>query len=290
MRSIRLVPRGWAARRRVHAADRRALANDPDAGPLGVTFRRRDGARLPDGTPLRPTYGAGPARRTPSRSSPTVAHGRSTPPRVTRLPVPPCRPGAVRVGAAGRPRPPERLPVRGLGGAPDLLPVDESIGPFDWGHPIGRAIVFADDRGIPRKRFLPEGNLIRLTSLPPGNYLEVAYHPSGLALAFVVETPDGQDGCPRTRARIRNGSRFSETGTEFTSLAFSANGKTLWWTAQHAEGYPELHFMQLENRSGFGTAWRGTEGTVADGPPAPAVRRLRSGHRRRGAEWSVIAP
>ena len=229
------------------------------------------GARLPDGTPLPADVRAGPARRTPSRSSPTVAHGRSTPPRVTSPACSPLAdPGPFAWGPQGDRVLLSDFRVRGLGGAPDLPPVDESIGPFDWGHPIGRAIVFADDRGIPRKRFLPEGNLIRLTSLPPGNYLEVAYHPSGLALAFVVETPDGQEIWLSTNeGEDPQRLVFSETGTEFTSLAFSANGKTLWWTAQHAEGYPELHFMQLENRSGFGTAWRGTEGTVADGLRLP---------------------
>mgnify|MGYP003402791525 CR=1 FL=1 len=58
---------------------------------------------------------------------------------------------------------------------------------------------------------------------------------------------------------------FSKRGTTFTSLVFSPNGERLWWTAEHAEGYPELHFMNLDTRTGFGTAWRGTEGTVAGG-------------------------
>jgi hypothetical protein len=58
---------------------------------------------------------------------------------------------------------------------------------------------------------------------------------------------------------------FSEIGTEFTSIAFTPNGKTLWWTAEHEEGYPELHWMHLNDRSGFGTGWRGEQGTLADG-------------------------
>ncbi len=157
--------------------------------------------------------------------------------------------------------------IRGLGGdAPDLPAIDASISAFDWGHPLGLAVVFADAEGIPRKRFVDDGHLIRLMSLPEGTYLQVAYHPSGLALAFVVETTEGQEIWLSTNeGKDPQRLVFSERGTEFTSLAFSPNGRTLWWTAQHEEGYPELHFMQLETRTGFGTAWRGTEGTVADG-------------------------
>jgi hypothetical protein len=157
--------------------------------------------------------------------------------------------------------------VRGVGaGTPDLPPVDAQIGAFDWGHPLGLAVVFADEDGDPRKRFVEDGRVVRLVSLPPGRYLEVAYHPSGLALAFVVETEEGQEIWLSTNeGEDPQRLVFSEIGTEFTSLAFTPNGRTLWWSAQHAEGYPELHFMDLDDRSGFGTAWRGKEGTVVHG-------------------------
>jgi hypothetical protein len=108
--------------------------------------------------------------------------------------------------------------------------------------------------------------LEKLTSLPPGKYLQVAYHPSGLALAFVVETSEGQEiWLSSNEGEDPQRLIFSKTGTTFTSLAFSPNGKTLWWTAVHAGGIPELHFMRLETRTGFGTAWRGADGTVAAG-------------------------
>ena len=104
------------------------------------------------------------------------------------------------------------------------------------------------------------------TRCPPGTYLHVAYHPSGLALAFVVETDEGQEIWLSTNeGEDPQRLIFSKRGTTFTSLVFSPNGERLWWTAEHAEGYPELHFMNLDTRTGFGTAWRGTEGTVAGG-------------------------
>jgi hypothetical protein len=156
--------------------------------------------------------------------------------------------------------------IRGVGGdAPDLPGIDASVSAFDWGHPLGLAVVFADAEGIPRKRYVDDDRLIRLVSLPPGKYLEVAYHPSGLALAFVVETPVGQEiWLSSNEGKDPQRLVFSKE-TEFTSLAFSPNGRILWWTAQHEGGIPELHFMKLVSRTGFGTAWRGPEGTVAAG-------------------------
>ena len=172
--------------------------------------------------------------------------------------------------------------IRGIGGdAPDLPAIDTSVSTFDWGHPLGLAVVFADAKGIPRKRFVDDGRLIRLRSLPPGKYLQVAYHPSGLALSFVVKTSDGQEIWLSTNeGEDPQRLVFSERGTEFTSLAFSPNGEILWWTAQHEEGYPELHFMKLENRTGFGTSWRGTEGAVATGlrlAPAGSLQAVTEG-------------
>ena len=156
--------------------------------------------------------------------------------------------------------------IRGVGGdAPDLPAIDTSVSAFDWGHPLGLAVVFADAQGIPRKRYVDDDRLIRLVSLPPGKYLEVAYHPSGLALAFVVETPDGQEIWLSTNEGKDPQRLVFSDQTTFTSLAFSPNGRILWWTAQHEGDIPELHFMKLKSRTGFGTSWRGPEGTVAGG-------------------------
>jgi hypothetical protein len=226
------------------------------------------GARLPDGTPLPGgcTGGAGP-----SHTAAFVADGRAwaiDPDEgdlACLFPVEDA--GPFGWGPQGDRVLLNSFEIRGLGrDAPDLPAIDGSISAFDWGHPLGLAVVFADAEGIPRKRFVDDGHVIRLMSLPDGEYLQVAYHPSGLALAFVVEATDGQEIWLSTNeGEDPQRLVFSERGTEFTSLAFSPNGRTLWWTAQHEEGYPELHFMKLETRTGFGTAWRGAEGTAAGG-------------------------
>lgn len=160
----------------------------------------------------------------------------------------------------------DSLEVRGLDSdAPDLPAIDAQATAFDWGHPIGLAVVFAEGPGRPVKRFADDGRVEKLTSLPQGEYLQIAYHPSGLALAFVregnkkqsiwISTNEGED--PQRLV-------FSEVGTKFTSIAFSPDGTQLWWSAEHIEGYPELHWMDLGTREGFGTSWTGPIGRYAD--------------------------
>jgi hypothetical protein len=236
------------------------------------------GARLPDGTPLPAgcTGGAGA-----SETVAFVADGRAWALNpddgglACLFPVESAGPFAW--GPQGDRVLLNGFEIRGVGAdAPDLPAIDTSVSAFDWGHPLGLAVVFADAKGIPRKRYVDEDRLIRLVSLPPGKYLEVAYHPSGLALAFVVDTPEEQEIWLSTNEGKDPQRLVHSPETEFTSLAFSPNGKILWWTAQHDGGIPELHFMKLEDRTGFGTAWRGSEGTVASGLRLAPVGPLRA--------------
>ena len=160
----------------------------------------------------------------------------------------------------------EDLEVRGLTSeAPTLPSVGSRPVAFDWGHPIGLAVVFAarGDRTL-QKRFMDDGHVEALPSLPRGRYLSVAYHPSGLALAFVIDRHGEQaiwlstnEGTDPVRLV------FSEGGTRFTSIAFTPDGHRLVWTAQHAGGYPQIHTMDLADRTGFTDGWRGERGQEA---------------------------
>jgi hypothetical protein len=157
------------------------------------------------------------------------------------------------------------LEVRGVG--PDALthavsgqPVDA----FDWGHPVGTAIVFATgDRPRPRKLYLEEDRIAGLKQLPRGTYVDVAYHPSGLALGFILER-DGQQSIWISTNEGLEPDRlvFSKGGTRFTSLEFTPDGRELVWTAQHANDYPQIHTMDLADRSGFSNGWRGDIGQL----------------------------
>jgi hypothetical protein len=168
--------------------------------------------------------------------------------------------------------------IRGVAAdAPDFPSVGVHLGPFDWGHPMGLAVVFADQKGDPRKRYMDDGRVERLTSLPEGRYLEVAYHPSGLALAFVVEGDEGQEIWLSTNEGADPQRLvFSEAGTTFPSIAFTPNGKQLWWTAAHAGGLAELHWMDLADRSGFGTSWNQPTDGVAENLKIAPRGRLKS--------------
>jgi WD40-like Beta Propeller Repeat len=155
--------------------------------------------------------------------------------------------------------------VHGLNAdAPDLPGIAAQPATFDWGHPIGLAIVFAGATGEPDKRFMDDGRVQRLSALPPGTYLQMAYHPSGLALAFVVER-DGKQAIWFSTNEGTDATRlvFGQGGTRFTSIAFSPDGQRLWWVAEHAGGYPVLHWMDLGHRSSITDVWRGSVGTFA---------------------------
>ena len=136
----------------------------------------------------------------------------------------------------------------------------------DWGHPVGTAVVFArPDARRPFKFFLESQDVVALRELPSGRYLDVAYHPSGLALAFVLETDRGQSIWLSTNeGQAPQRLVFSKGGTRFSSIAFSTDGRELYWTALHANGYTQLHAMRLADRSGFTDGWRG-DGIVAAG-------------------------
>jgi hypothetical protein len=123
---------------------------------------------------------------------------------------------------------------------------------------------------------MDDGRVEGLDELPGGRYLDIAYHPSGLALAFVVDrggrqriwlsTNEGLDPVPLV---------FSRGGTRFTSIAFTPDGQRLVWTAQHVGGYPQIHTMDLADRTGFTDGWRGDPGQTAGTlllPPGGAMQ------------------
>lgn len=155
------------------------------------------------------------------------------------------------------------LEIRGLSAD---APTFESLGTrpvaFDWGHPLGLAVVYSPsgERSV-EKRYMNDGRVEELTSLPVGRYLDVAYHPSGEALAFVIKqageqsiwlsTNDGLDPVQLVHP---------EGGTLFTSIAFTPDGQRLTWTALHPGAAPAIHVMDLADRSTFTDAWTGKSG------------------------------
>jgi len=165
------------------------------------------------------------------------------------------------------------LRVQGLTSAAPTLPsVGASPSVFDWGHPLGLAVVFADHPGQPEKRFMDDGHVEQLSSLPKGTYQGIAYHPSGLALGFIVDE-GARQGIWLSSNEGKDAQRlvFSRPETAFSSLAFSPDGQTLWWIAQHPGTVSEVHDMDLTDRTGFGTILsRGLDATAHGLQLAPA--------------------
>ena len=147
------------------------------------------------------------------------------------------------------------MQVQGLSAkAPTWPPKGQTPGVFDWGHPLGLAIVYANGADTPLKRFMDDGKVERLSTLPAGTYQAIAYHPSGLALGFIVNEGERQgiwlsDNEGKDPVRLV----FSKPDTVFSSLAFSPDGTQIWWIAQHAGAISEIHWMDLADRTGFDT-------------------------------------
>ncbi len=147
------------------------------------------------------------------------------------------------------------MQVQGLSSkAPTWPPKGQTPGVFDWGHPLGLAIVYANGADTPLKRFMDDGKVERLSTLPTGTYQAIAYHPSGLALGFIVNEGERQgiwlsDNEGKDPVRLV----FSKPDTVFSSLAFSPDGTQIWWIAQHAGAISEIHWMDLADRTGFET-------------------------------------
>jgi hypothetical protein len=125
---------------------------------------------------------------------------------------------------------------------------------FDWGHPLGLAVVYASPSGAPEKRFMDDGSIEKLTDLPTGTYESIAYHPSGLALGLIVDQGQRQ-GIWLSSNEGKDPQRlvFSRPDTTFSSVAFSPDGTKIWWIAQHAGAVSEIHWMDLADRSTFQT-------------------------------------
>ena len=183
------------------------------------------------------------------------------------------RPGSFAFGPQG-----DRVLLAGLGvqgvsgDAPSWPAVGATPTVFDWGHPLGLAVVYASPSGAPEKRFMDDGRVEQLSSASKGTYESIAYHPSGLALGFIVDEGQRQ-GIWLSSNEGKDPQRlvFSRADTTFSSVAFSPDGTRIYWIAQHAGAVSEIHWMDLADRSTFQTVLsRGLDPTAHGLQLAPA--------------------
>lgn len=131
-----------------------------------------------------------------------------------------------------------------------------------WGHPIGKAIVYVSPSGTRLRKIYP-GTQRRddITPVAHVRYLNVIYHPSGLALAFVIDTGDRQEiwlSSNLGEAPVRL--VFAVGETTFGALGFTADGRTLLYAAVHEDDAPLLHAIDLTNPTINQGLWHGDAG------------------------------
>ena len=131
-----------------------------------------------------------------------------------------------------------------------------------WGHPIGEAVVYVSPSGTRLRKIYPGTQRHDdITPIHGVHYLNVIYHPSGLAIAFVVDTGERQEiwlssNVGEDPVRLV----YAVGGTTFGALAFTADGGTLLYAAVHADDAPLLHALDLRNPTINQGWWHGDAG------------------------------
>jgi hypothetical protein len=171
--------------------------------------------------------------------------------------------------------------VKGLPGALTLGPSDLQAGPTSWGRPTGKSIVLVSaDASALEKVHLDGGPNENLSPLGKTKYLNVTYHPSGLALAFSVERGGGQSiwMSSNTGANPRR-LIFSKGGTTFGALAFADDGIGFYYEALHAGGASVLHELSLDKPNELRALW--------SAPPGQRIMDIRPGPVRGSLAWTA---
>jgi len=230
-----------------------SLGRDEDAGPAPP--------QLASGRPL------------PARCVPREPASRAVVTFVARGEAWALRPGAGRVTClfgARRPGPftwgPRgdrallaRLEVRGLRGAPHRAPTRVAPDASSWGRPIGKSIVFVGRGGHALLKAHPAGGgFSEITPVRGAEYERVVYHPSGLALAFVLRQ-HGRASIWLSTNRGQKPRKFvhGRLHTAFDALAFDRGGMTLYFAAEHVDHRVDVHSLALVGATSAPVVWRG---------------------------------
>lgn len=152
-----------------------------------------------------------------------------------------------------------RLEVKSFGDAPSRPPTPASPLATSWGRPIGKSIVFVGRGGRALLKAHPAGGgFVDVTPLRGVRYEQVVYHPSGLAFAFVVR--NGRRESVWISSNTGKNARQLVHGrfhTGFDALAFSVDGRVLYFAAQHGDERVDVHRISAAGASEAPVEWSG---------------------------------
>jgi hypothetical protein len=174
-------------------------------------------------------------------------------------------PKADRVVLAG-------LEVRGVGSDASRPPKDLEPADASWGRPTGLALAFVDSTAKKLEKALIGGS--RIQNVSPFNnvtYQHVVYHPSGLALGFVLTDSDGSSiWLSSNTGKDPKKLVFSDQGTVFGPIAFDQDGTGLFYGAAVADGSTMVSVLELKSNTVTEGLWKGDRGILRIIPQAEA--------------------
>jgi hypothetical protein len=155
-----------------------------------------------------------------------------------------------------------RLEVKALAGAPHRPATRIDPPASSWGRPTGKSIVFVGHGGRALLKAHPGGGgFTDVTPIEHARYKLVAYHPSGLAFAFVLRRGGRESiwissNVGTSPRRLVHG----RLHTGFEALAFAKAGAALLFAARHADGRVDVHSLELVGGRSAPVVWRGAPG------------------------------
>jgi hypothetical protein len=153
------------------------------------------------------------------------------------------------------------LEVRGIGAAPGRDAAGIAPAAVSWGRPTGKSLVYVPPEHDGLFKAHPATTSIEdVTPIRRSRFLNIAYHPSGLAFAFVVERSDTHAIWIASNTGL--GPRrlvFSQTGSRFQAIAFARDGRRLLYGAV-VDGAAELNEVSVATPSNIHLLWSGRPG------------------------------
>ena len=126
-----------------------------------------------------------------------------------------------------------------------------------WGRPVGKAIAFVPPGGARLdKAEVGSGQVVPVRPPDGAAYTEVAYHPSGRAVAYV--THEGARWVLWMSTNTgQSATRLQSSGEQIGPIAFSFSGHNLYHAVRLADGGWKVHSYNLLDRRATGVLWQG---------------------------------